>query len=272
MLFKFFLVVFLVSSVVPLLKPKNKAMKATTKGMAKTSNLNLPWRQLPGACTDIGVGSTGAVYVVGTDSNIYQFTYASNNWNTVGQLGKGFVRVDVGPNGQPWGVDSQGLLWNLQGGSWVQIGPSGTCVKDVGVGMDGTVGVIGCDVEPSGNWGIYKWMPTTLTWTKLPGYAIRIDVGPQGQFWVVNAQGGIYTTNDWQNWTGLPGWASDITAANDNIPVVIGSGQTIWRWTTSTNNWLQMSGAATQISAGPFQLPWVCNSALNIWSSATQPY
>ena len=51
--------------------------------------------------------------------------------------------------------------------------------RDIGVGANGAVWVIGTDS------GTYRW--NGRGWTKVPGAAVGISVGRAGKPWVVNA-------------------------------------------------------------------------------------
>ena len=62
---------------------------------------------------------------------------------------------------------AQGQSWQLTDGA----------ARDVGVGADGTVWMIGTNVV-AGGYGIYK--RTNNTWSNVPGGAERIAVDPQG--------------------------------------------------------------------------------------------
>lgn len=62
--------------------------------------------------------------------------------------------------------------------------------RDIGVGADGSVWVIGSD-ERQGGYGIYHW--NGGGWVKVRGSARQVSVGPDGNPWVVNRDGEIYT-------------------------------------------------------------------------------
>ncbi len=132
--------------------------------------------------------------------------------------------------------------------------------KDVGVGADGSVWVIGVNAV-GGGFGIYRWNGTN--WTGIDGGAVRIAVAPDGAPWVVNDAGGIFQRTG-SNWQQRPGAAKDIGVGADGSVWVIGTnavngGFGIYEW--SGHDWTPNDGGAEQISVDPQGLPWVVTTA-----------
>ncbi len=158
------------------------------------------WEGMPGTAKAISVGADGSVWKIGTDVRsggfgIYKYDAAKNTWNQT-FLG-GAVRIDVGPDGIPWVVNSLDQIFRYTNGSWVR--KSGSA-KDVGVGADGSVWKIGTNVR-SGGYGIYKYNAARNTWSQLSsGGAIRIDVSANGTPWVVNSNKHLfkYVNGRWE--------------------------------------------------------------------------
>lgn len=89
----------------------------------------------------------------------------------------------MGPgNGNAWVVNSGGNIYNYKNNKWNR--KSGKA-KDIGVGSEGTVWVIGTNKE-GGGYGIFKYNPFTNKYTKIPGSGLRIDVDKNGLAWVTN--------------------------------------------------------------------------------------
>jgi hypothetical protein len=61
--------------------------------------------------------------------------------------------------------------------------------RDIGIGADGSVWVIGVDDHRDGH-SIYRFNGSG--WDKVSGKASQISVGPDGEPWVVNREGDIY--------------------------------------------------------------------------------
>ena len=60
--------------------------------------------------------------------------------------------------------------------------------RDVGIGANGAVWIIGTNKVPGG-YDIYRW--TGSAWQNIPGGGVRIDVDPQGNPWIVQDAGQI---------------------------------------------------------------------------------
>jgi hypothetical protein len=161
-----------------------------------------------------------------------------------------------------WAINQQELIYRLNSHKgWDHI--SGKA-HDIGVGSHGTVWITGTDNVYGGH-SIYRWMETQFV--KVPGAAVRVDVGPWGTPWVVNAMGDIYY---WKNkvWNHIPGKATDIGVGADGTVWVIGNkaaygGFGIFRWTGT--QFVQTTGAAVRIDVGPDGNPWVVNSFHDIY-------
>ena len=61
--------------------------------------------------------------------------------------------------------------------------------RDIGVGADGSVWVVGTGAVPGG-FGIWRWGGSD--WSQVEGGGVRIAVGPDGNSWVVNSEGSIW--------------------------------------------------------------------------------
>jgi hypothetical protein len=227
-----------------------------------TINIMYPksWKLLPGAAMDIGA-SAGATYVIGTNPvgggyGIYKWNGAS--WTNISG---GAVRVDVENNGNPWVVNSVGEIFKREGNAWKKLPGR---AKDIGIGAEGSVYVIGTTPE-SGGYGIYKW--NGADWTKINGGAVRITVDNTGTPWIVNSAGTIYKRNG-NSWSVMPGSARDIGAGANGSVFVIGNkvvsgGHSIHQW--SGSDWVEVPGGAEFVDVGTGGSPWVVNNGNNIY-------
>jgi hypothetical protein len=73
--------------------------------------------------------------------------------------------------------------WSLRSG----------CAKDIGVGYDGSVWVIGCN-SVEGGYGIHRYRKATNDWESFPGGGIRISALNEISGSVVNSWGAFFTT------------------------------------------------------------------------------
>jgi hypothetical protein len=144
------------------------------------------WEQKPGAAKDIAIGGDGSVWVIGT--NVEYGGFGIHKWNGTGwsAIDGGAMRIAVDRNGNPWVVNSLGNIFRREGGTWIQtLGAA----KDIAIGFDGSVWVIGTNVE-NGGFGIYKWNGNG--WDGVDGGAVRISVDGDGQPWVMNSNGDVF--------------------------------------------------------------------------------
>lgn len=100
------------------------------------------WTSYPQKVLDISVGSTGAVWAIGTDQRILQFK--DNTWVPISGAG---VRIAADPLGNPWVVNSGGQIWHYNGSSWALLDGK---AKDISIAPDGTVYIIGTTPVPGG--------------------------------------------------------------------------------------------------------------------------
>ncbi|MCG8414031.1 MAG: hypothetical protein MI746_07415, partial [Pseudomonadales bacterium] len=97
---------------------------------------------------------------------------------------------------------------------------------DIGVGANGDVWVIGTDPQPGG-YGIYHI--DGFGGFAVEGGALRIDVDPFGRPWVVNFDHEIYRLESNGFWTRMPGFALDIgIGANGDVWVTNFEGVYYW--------------------------------------------
>jgi hypothetical protein len=155
------------------------------------------------------------------------------------------------------GAWAQSLGWQQLPGAAVDIGVGGP---------NNTAWVIGTNAE-GGGYGIYRW--NGGNWDKIPGSAVRIDVDPKGNAWVINAQGAIYRYNG-SAWEQMPGSAKggDIGIGNNGAVWLtgggnVGGGLQIYRWNGS--NWTNVPGGALRVDVDPQGNAWVVNSSHNIY-------
>jgi hypothetical protein len=142
------------------------------------------------------------------------------------------------------------------GSSWERLPGA---AKDIGIGADNSVWVIGTN-SVQGGYGIYRW--EGKNWRRIDGGAVRIDVDPRGNPWVVNSYDNIYRRVG-DRWEQVFGAAKDIGIGADNSVWVIGTnsvqgGYGIYRW--EEKNWRRIDGGAVQISVDNHGVPWVVNA------------
>lgn len=143
-----------------------------------------PGGRKPGSARDIAIGADGTVFIIAADEpapgNGSIQRWDGREWRSVGGYG---TRIAVDPRGQWWIVNSRNDIW----------GPGGRKpgrARDIGIGADGTVWIIGTDSPAPNNGGIYRWLGDR--WSRVEGYGSAIAVAPDGKPWVVRANGEIW--------------------------------------------------------------------------------
>ena len=228
----------------------------------------LDWKQLPGTGNDIGVGANGAAWLVGTNPvpggfGIYRWNGSA--WDT---MPGGAVRIDVDPQGNPWVVNNTGAIYQWSYGTWKQV-PG--LARDIGIGANGAVWVIGTNAEVGG-YGIFRWAAIANTFEKISGSALRIDVDPAGNAWVVNNKNEIfrYTMTkvigmSLPAFVQVPGSALDIGIGADGSVFIVGTDHGVYKWNGSS--WIKRDGVLDSVSVDPKGNPWGVNSAKAIFAA-----
>jgi Tectonin domain len=136
--------------------------------------------------------------------------------------------------------------------------------QDIAAG-GGAVDVVG--TRPNGaGYGLYHW--TGTAWAGIPGAAVRIAVGSQGNPWVINSSHQIYQ-REGSAWVQMPGAATDIAIGADDAVWIVGTdpngaGYGLYQWTST--GWVGVAGSAAAIAVDPDGRPWVINSSHHIYA------
>jgi peptidoglycan hydrolase-like protein with peptidoglycan-binding domain len=187
-----------------------------------------------------------------------------------------------------WIVQSDGDIYSFNGGtSWTK---RPGCAKDIAVGPDGSIWVLGCAQDGNGNFPAYRWNGSGWTHDATGGAAVRISVGKRLDSnrtvpWVVAADGSIYRrsrndTSSAEQWNVMPGAGRDIAANASGYTWLLGTGAApggfgIFVWdeqpacpSTTVGcgsgapqkmEWDQIPGGAINIASSSFGSPTVVN-------------
>jgi len=214
------------------------------------------WMYISGiVARDIGVGRNGAVWATATNGNIFRWN--GTGWdNIVG----GASRVAVDAEGAAWVVNDYGDIYKYDNTTrYWELKPGNA--KDIGIGGDGSVWIIGSNVV-QGGYDVYKWDWTTSNWRNVQGGAVKIAVEPSGNAWIVNNTGNVLRYNG-SSWEQKPGSVKDIGVGANGSIWCTGTDGAIYKWNVS--NWQLQSGGATEISVGPDGNVWVVNVGGEVW-------
>lgn len=228
----------------------------------KTDSASSPaaktWTQLPGTAVDVGA-SANALWVIGT--NTVPGGYGLHRWDgkTFIANSGGAVRIDLDPQGNPWVVNNAGKVFRWNGSAWV--GLPGDNAQDIGIGISGTVWMVGGAKVPGG-FSVFRWDGSANKWDVVPGGGVRIDVDQYGKAWLVNDANQIFRWTG-SGWASMPGKARDIGVGPEGSVFVVGDNGTVHKWNGTA--WIMRDGNLNEISVGPNGVPVGINASKQIW-------
>ena len=219
------------------------------------------WTQLTGLLSNISVGADGSVWGVNSQGYVYKWSPLINDW--VMSTGSNVRVIATAPDGRPWVVNSAGQIWRKSDGNpsnsgWQQMPGQATRIA---IGGDGSVWVS----NAAGS--VFKWDGNS-NWIQAPASGVtRIAVTPQGVPWVINSSAQVWAKLDGDPKTGftrMPGTASDISVGPDGVVWATGAGGArIWRY--NGGGWdLVRDGFVTSLAADRNGL-WFSDGANQIW-------
>src|SRR4029079_10160938 len=113
--------------------------------------------------------------------SIYRWT--GRDWASVDG---GAIRIDVDGMGNPWIVNSDGVIFRRELNQWQVVPGAG---RDISVNAAGDAWVVGTDAVPGG-FGIHHW--NGRDWETIGCSATQISVGSNGLVYVVNSSEAIF--------------------------------------------------------------------------------
>lgn len=151
---------------------------------------------LRGQGSDVGIGSNGAVWKLGSDAacagcidrSIYWWT--GTGWYKVAGGG---TSIDVDPTGRPWIVNSAGQVWKMKTESLRFEQVSGISANDIGIGATMN-GVYVISREPYGNnydFRLYRHLGGS-SWAPTNGGGVRVSADYSDRPYIVANNGTVY--------------------------------------------------------------------------------
>jgi hypothetical protein len=144
------------------------------------------WQELPGLAQEIAAGPQDSLWRVGLPSSATGdgaiHVWNGTVWNDVGRSA---AKIAVDREGQPWIVDSTGMISRRRSTGWERL-PG--VARDIACGGGGSVWCLSAVQRPTGGHTIHRW--NGADWDHVPGTAIRITVG-HGCVWVVTPENKI---------------------------------------------------------------------------------
>jgi len=212
------------------------------------------WVKKSGAGLAITADAKGQPVVVGTERNLWTsnadiVTAAAAAFNRM-QPAEAKRRADELRARQAAATAAQAVSRPLSARlNWKRF--DGTVLKDVAVGANGAIWAIE-NAAPNRILQLASANPPTW-WDSGGRQGKAIDVGPNGNPWLVTDDGQIWHHNG-SKWLRRGGGGKDVAVDGNNVPWVtaepkIGNDWAIWRH--NGRSWTQMSGNSTRIVGGP---------------------
>ena len=137
----------------------------------------------------IQTGGTGSLNVSGDTYVAYLFAHNAGGFGADGSqnvVSCGNFTTSASDTTISLGWEPQFVIFKRTDGAWQRLPGS---AKDIGIGADGSVWVIGTN-PVDGGYGIYRWGGENFV--GIDGGAVQISVNPWGRPWVVNDGDSIY--------------------------------------------------------------------------------
>ncbi len=147
------------------------------------------WEALPGLAREIAVGANGAVWCISASDfapgggSIHAWN--GRDWEHAD--GGAAVKLAVGPDGNPWIVNSAGQIFRRSGEGW-ELLPG--LARAIAIGADGSVWCLCATQNPAVDSSVHYW--NGFDWEHIPGAAVKIAAGLPGTVLLVNAQHQIF--------------------------------------------------------------------------------
>ncbi len=220
--------------------------------------------KLPGAVSDVGIGPSGAAWVVaenspGGNAKVYRW----NGSTFLEEAGVKGAAITVGVDGLPWLLAADGSVFRRIASGWIKLPGRG---MDIAAGRDGSVWLVGWPAQdpvqfPKLSAPVHQWNGST--WVPMGGSGRRISVDPTGAPWIVSGEGFVYRLQG-DLWIGLPGRGSDLACGPEGSVWLTGyaqgefSNQLVYRWNGGT--WEGTVGKGVRLAVAPSGYPWVASS------------
>jgi hypothetical protein len=222
------------------------------------------WQQAPGLFTQVAVGSSGFVWALNAAGQIFRYDPTLQGWD---QIPGTLSQIAVGSDGDVWGINSSAQVYHFNSATqtWSQIPGA---LAQIAVGYDGAIWGINAAQQ------VYRFNPGTQNWQQIPGALKRVAVGADGDVWGINNAGQTYHFNSLsQGWDNAPGSLAQIAVGSASNVWGIDAAGAIWRFNAQAQAWNQIAGQLAQIGVGANGAVWGVNSAHQIYQfvQPTQP-
>jgi hypothetical protein len=191
------------------------------------------------------------------------------------------VDVAVSALGDVWGVvalpsPAPSYVTHLVGTTWEMVGGDGAL--NIAVAPDGTPWI----TDSQGAIARREATGSAAAWLSVPGCAIDIAVGANGDVWSVGCEattgaGGIpqkWTGSTWQSVNSTQG-ALRITVDSHGFPWIVANDKRVLRRTSAdvlSGTWQELPGTMNDLAIGPQDQVWAVGSTLTIGTNLFKMY
>ncbi len=248
--------------------------KATSKAelaMHTTAYSRWRWKSYGGWISDISINSFDEIAAVGGRGTVWGWDALTWKWKQYPGRRTGVRTI---------AFSNENVVWVCRGnviekfvpfhsyrfhGKWIRI-PG--CCRDVDVGANNFVAVIGCDNHRWGN-GIWRNLGgNNRRWARIPGQADNIGLGPRGQLAVRNRGRRLFWKYKWNSrWIMTSGLGYDITVTSGGRMMVIGLDHHVW-WSRKPGprpSWVKNNGMGFRVTAWSWRYPVVVGMNHAYW-------
>ena len=146
------------------------------------------WTPRPGLAREIAIGANGAIWCISSADSApgggsIHF-WNGRDWDHVEGAA---TKIAVGPDDQPWIVNSAGQIFRRSGEGW-ELLPG--LAQELALGCDGSAWCLSRGVLADGGHSIHRW--NGADWDDVEGSAAKISVGHEGTAFVVNSEQSIF--------------------------------------------------------------------------------
>ncbi|WP_370978373.1 Ig-like domain-containing protein [Agaribacterium sp. ZY112] len=203
---------------------------------------------------DSSANEKALTYLLQEDDSIWAWN-GSAAFERFGPNQGKLVRIDVGDDAMPWGINSYGNIFSWDGNNWQRRGDNG---QDIGVG-GGQVYLTKNDDS------IWRWNGKAFErFGSESGRLARLDVGEDGIAWGINDAGGVYSWGG-SGWLKRGSGAQDIASGGGAVFLTKTDG-TIWRWSGSRfERFGPDKSRLSRIDVGSDGVPWGINAAGDVY-------
>jgi hypothetical protein len=163
-------------------KPDGNAVVVNSAGGIYSSK-GKNWVRLSGAAKDVGVGSNGKIWVIGTNREGGGYGIYRRDGNKWQKIGGSAVKISVDGKGHAWVVNKFGNIYQWDGRRWHH--RPGKAIDIAAYGD--SVMVVGSDRR------YYRYNHKTRGWARTVGSGgVNVALGPNGQAFVQTVSKLIY--------------------------------------------------------------------------------